>query len=193
VIKHDDRLQVISPAARGTYSYDLETGKELWRIQHASHSSGARTIFSDNLAITFSGINPTESAAIRLDGKGDVTATHIAWTNRRGVPSRSSPILLGDRLYMATEQGVLTCFDIGLQKTIWQERLGSSFTASLVHAADRIYLFDEAGTTHVVRPGDTFQRLATNKLTGGLMASPAIAGQAIYLRTRTHLYRVENE
>jgi outer membrane protein assembly factor BamB len=190
IVEHDGRFQVVSPAAKGTYCYDLDTGKEIWRVRHPSQASGARTVFSGDLVITFSGIDPTESVAIRLGGKGDVTDTHIAWRTKRGVPARSSPILLGNRLYMGTETGVATCLDISTREPVWQERLGNRLTASMVHAVGRIYLFDEAGNTHVIQTGEKFRLLAKNKLNGSFMASPAIAGQAFYLRTDTHLYRI---
>lgn len=193
VVEFQGQLQVVSVASKATYGYDLKTGKEIWRASHTSHSSGARTVFADGLALASCGLDPTEMMAIRLGGHGDVTSTHVAWKTQRGVPSRSSPILLGNELTMVSEQGVASCLDITTQKMIWQERLGGRFSASLVCVEGRIYLFDDAGVTHVIQPGHEFRPLARNQLDGGLMASPAIAGRAFYLRTDRNLYRIEKK
>lgn len=191
VIGYGGRAQMISTGAKATYSYDARTGQEIWVARHQSHSAGARTVFGSGLALTFTGVNPTELVALRMDGEGDVTDTHVAWKSRRGVPSRSSPVLVDNLLYMASENGVATCLDItASSEPVWQERLGGRFSASLVHLVGRLYFFDESGVTTVIKPGRKFHRLQTNRLDGGFMASPAIAGRSLYLRSRTHLYRI---
>jgi outer membrane protein assembly factor BamB len=132
--------------------------------------------------------------AVRPDGRGDVTATHLGWKakNKNSVPSRSSPILVDDLLYMVNNDGIVSCLEAKTGATVWQERLGGKFWASPLYADGRLYLFDEEGLGHVVAAGRTWQKLATNKLNDGCRASPAVAGQSLFVRTFTHLYRIES-
>ena len=192
VFEHKGQHQMLSPSARAVYSYDPRTGEELWHVRHDGHSSAARTLFVDGLALAFTGLGAVELLALNVDGRGDVTDSHVAWRIRRGVPERSSPILVDNHLYMVTQKGVAACLDLATQKLVWQERIGGKYSASMVYVDGHIYFFDEAGVTTVIRPGKAFHRVATNRLEDGFMASPAIAGRAFILRTRTHLYRVES-
>ena len=75
---------------------------------------------------------------------------------------------------------------------VWTERVGGKFAASPIYADGRLYFFDQEGTTLVLKPGRALEILATNKLASGFMASPAVAGKALFLRTKTHLYRIES-
>jgi hypothetical protein len=107
---------------------------------------------------------------------------------------RSSPVLLDDLLYVANDTGALTCLEAKTGEVVWQQRLGNSpFIASPVAAEGRIYCFDEAGGGYVVAAGRTFKRLATNRLDDGGRGSPAVAGRALFVRTFTHLYRIEQK
>src|SRR5205085_6749159 len=126
--------------------------------------------------------------AVRQGGSGDVTKTGIAWKATRGVPTRPSPLLVGDRLYLVSDNGIATCLDAKTGKQLWQERLGGAFCASPLYAAGHIYLSDEEGKTHVIADESTFHSVAVNQLGAGCMASAAVAGNALFLRTKTHLY-----
>jgi len=111
-----------------------------------------------------------------------VTDSRIAWTARRNAQTRGSPLLVDGLLYMINTGGSLLCFDA---------RIGGMTSASQLHASGRIDCFDEEGKTTVAKPGRTYAELAVNHLDDGFMASPAVAGRALFLRTRSHLYRVE--
>jgi outer membrane protein assembly factor BamB len=129
--------------------------------------------------------------AIRTDGRGDVTATHLAFSLRRGVPHNPSPLLAAGKLYMVSDMGVLTCVDAARGDEIWRERLSGNFSASPTLADGKIYVVGEDATTYVLAPGEQFQLLAANHLEGRALASPAFVDGAIFLRTDIHLYRVE--
>ena len=133
--------------------------------------------------------------AVRPNGRGDVTATHIAWRakNKNSVPSRSSPILVDDLLYMVNEAGMASCLEAKTGELVWQEPLGGKFWASPLYATGRLYLFDEDGLGHVLAAGRIWKKLATNKLDDGCRASPAVSGKALFVRTLTHLYRIEQK
>jgi outer membrane protein assembly factor BamB len=99
-------------------------------------------------------------------------------------------VIVNGLLFMAND-GVLSCVDAKTGKSQWAERAGGEYSASILAAGDRIYCFDEAGLCTVVKASPTFEVLAGNQLDGGFMASPAVSGDALILRTKTHLYRVE--
>ena len=112
---------------------------------------------------------------------------------KKGVPHNPSPLLVGEELFLVSDKGVGSCLDARTGKLHWQQRLGGNFSSSPIFADGRIYLANEQGTTIVLAPGTRFQKLATNKLDGRILASPAVSGKAIYLRTEHHLYRIERK
>jgi outer membrane protein assembly factor BamB len=127
---------------------------------------------------------------VRPDGTGDVTKTHVAWALKRGAPLTPSPIVVGDELYVVNDGGIATCLDARTGAIVWQQRLGGTYSASPVFADGRIYFLAEQGVTTIIAPGREFRRLATNTLDGGLLASMAVSGGSLFLRTDTHLYRL---
>ena len=145
----------------------------------------------DDLAYVVTDFAKPHVLAVRLGGKGDITSTHLAWKHTRNGPSTPSPILVEDLLYTVSDRGILSCLDALRGDLVWRERLGGSFCASPVASGTRVYFCDREGRTTVIQSGRTFQRLALNKLQQGLMASPAAAGDALYLRTRDYLYCID--
>jgi outer membrane protein assembly factor BamB len=119
-----------------------------------------------------------------------VTKTHTAWSLKRGAPLTPSPLIVGDELYVVNDGGIASCIDARSGTMVWQQRLGGTYSASPVFADGRIYFLAEQGVTTVIAPGKEFKRLATNTLDGGLLASMAISGGSLFLRTDTHLYKV---
>lgn len=191
-IRHAGREQLVSPAAKAAYGYDPATGKELWRVRYEGHSTASRTVFGDGIAYINTGYPKAELWAVRVDGEGDVTDSHVLWKRKQGIPKRSSPLLVDGTLYLVADNGILSAIDARSGKERWVERIGGEYSSSPVFAAGRLYFFSQEGVTTVVRPETSAcEVLARNQLDGGFMASPAIAGSAFYLRTRTHLYRVE--
>jgi outer membrane protein assembly factor BamB len=184
--------QVISNVAERVVAYDAETGKEVWSVgQGDNYAQVPRPVYGDGLVFTCGGYFHPVVYAIRPDGRGDVSKTHVAWSSRSAVPLTASPLLVGAELYLVSDDGIATCVDARTGKARWRERLGGSFSASPVAADGRIYFLNEEGTTVVVAAGRRFRKLAVNRLEGRTLASPAVAGKAIYLRTDSHLYRIE--
>jgi outer membrane protein assembly factor BamB len=147
-------------------------------------------VYGHGLVYLATGLQHPSLLAVRPDGSGDVTGTHIAWRLDRGVPVTSSPLLVGDELYMVSDIGIATCMDAESGKIHWQQRLDENHSASPVFADGRIYFLSEQGVTNVLAPGNKFRKLATNSLDGLTLASPAISNGSIYLRSSTHLYRI---
>lgn len=130
--------------------------------------------------------------AVKLNGKGNVTDSHITWRDHRGVPRLSSPIVVDKHLYMVDDGGFLSCRELLTGKTLWRQRLNAKYYASPVYAAGRIYLFDQNGKAHVIKPGPSFESLATNSLAEGCMASPAVVEGALIVRTPSYMYRIQD-
>jgi outer membrane protein assembly factor BamB len=130
--------------------------------------------------------------AVRPDGRGDITATHVAWRLTRGVPNKPSVLLVDDLLFMTTDAGVASAVEAGTGAVVWTGRIGGTYSASPVAADGRVYFSARTARRSSSRPDARSGVLAENLLGDGFMASPAIAGKAFILRSRTHLYRIES-
>lgn len=192
VIDAAGKKQLVSPGAGRAVSYDVETGEELWWIRYrGGFSNVPRPIFGHGLVYITSGFFKPALYAVRPGGRGDVTKTHVAWKYSRGVPLTSSPLLVGDEMYFVSDNGIATCLDARGGEQIWRSRLKGEYSASPIFADGRIYFLNEDGDTTVIRPGRTFEKLAESHLDGRSLASIAVAGGALFLRTDSHLYRIE--
>jgi outer membrane protein assembly factor BamB len=192
VLTLDGLTQLISPAAQATTAHDAATGKELWRVTHGGMNEAALPVHGHGLVFLTSG-HTKELIAVRQGGSGDLTQDGIVWKVTKGVPTRPSLLLHQDWLFMVSDDGIVTCLEAKTGKQLWQERPEKNlkFSASPVLAGGHLYLTDEAeegGKTFVLEAGPKYKLVATNKLAVGCMASPAVVGGQIFLRTRTHLY-----
>ncbi len=185
--------QLVSPSAGATIAYEPKTGEEIWRVRSGGMNASALPLFGNGLVYATSAAGGYQLFAVRPDGRGDVTESHVAWQFAKNVPTRSSQILLGERLFMISDAGVISCVDAKSGLSIWQKRLGGPFSASPLFAEGHIYFFGEDGDVPVIAAADTFQLLATNQLGDGFMASPAVYNNSLILRSRSHLYRIEKK
>jgi outer membrane protein assembly factor BamB len=169
-------------------SYEPATGKLLWSCTGPAEVTGCTPACSDKLVFATGGFPEKQILAIRADGRGDVTASHVAWRTGKGVAYVPSPLHHDGRLYMVTDNGIATCFEAATGKQLWQDRLQGAFTASPVLAGGLLYFTNEAGKTFVLKAGPKFEIVATNDLGEAVMATPAICGGQVYLRTNRHLF-----
>jgi outer membrane protein assembly factor BamB len=195
VVEVDGAPQLINNGAMLVTGHEPHTGKELWRVLYRDDNPVSRTIWGHGLMFINSGGNPGGShlLAVRQGGVGDVTDTHVVWTMTEDVPHESSPVLVDDLLYLLSDKGLLFCKQATTGKTVWSEQLEGKFGSSLLYADGRIYMSNKDGKTTIIKPGRKFQVLAVNELDAFLGASPAVAGKSLILRSKTHLYRVENQ
>jgi len=188
------RWEMISLGAKAAYGYDPVTGKELWRVEErAQHSASTRPVLGHGMIFFPTGFSAGQLFAVRTGGNGLVTDTHVAWKVKRGVPNKPSILLVDDAIYMVGDTGIASCINAKNGEQIWQQRIGGEYSGSPVYADGKLWFFSEDGKTVVLKPGKVFEQIGENKLDEGMLASPAIAGKAFYLRTRGYLYRIEEK
>lgn len=191
VITVNGQAQIISPGSGAVSALDPKDGREIWRVRYgAGYSVVPRPVFAHGLIFLGTGYNRADLLAIRVDGQGDVTDTHIAWRVTKGAPLTPSVVVVGDELYAVADIGLATCFDARTGKVHWQERLEGNYSASPVVAEGRIYFQNENGTGTVVQASREFVKLATNKLEERSLASYAVADRALFIRTAGFLRKV---
>lgn len=188
----EGKPQLISLGAKAAYGYDPLTGREIWRVEErAQHSASTRPVIGHGMIFFPTGFSAGQLLAVRTGGSGLITDTHVAWRVRRSVSNKPSILLIDDLIYMISDTGIAGCVEAKTGELVWQQRIGGEYSASPVYADGKIWFFCEDGKTTVIRPGRSFDLVAENTLDEGFLASPAIAGRAFFLRTRTHLYRIE--
>ncbi len=191
LITHGGREELISPGAGGTYAYDPNTGRLLWKVSTgAGFSVVPRPVFAHGLLFVNTDYDFPKLFAIRPGGEGDVTATHLAWQTGRGAPSTPSALVVGSELYFVSDAGIATCTDAVTGKVHWNERLGGGFSASPVFADGRVYFQNEEGIGYVVKAGRTFELLSRNDLGERTLSSYAVDDGSLFIRGAEHLFRI---
>jgi len=192
LITVNGQQQVISPGSGVLCAYDPKSGAEIWRARYGEgYSVIPRPVFGHGLLFIGTGYDQPTVMAIRADGKGDVTDTHVAWTLKKGAPNTPSLLLVGEELYMVSDGGIASCVDAKTGRVHWQERVGGNYSSSPVYANGRIYFQNEEGVGVVVKAGRQFEKLASNDLGEKTLASYAVADGAFFIRTEQHLYKVK--
>ncbi len=199
---------LLSSAAKAHYAYEPLTGKELWRVEErGQHSCASRPLLGHGMIFFTTGfsqgqlfaVKPPEPSAwgsgcvvdAQLPEDNSASKPQVVWRVKKAVANKPSPLLIGDLLYMINDAGVATCVEAKTGNVVWTERVGGNFSASPIFADGRIYFFNEEGKATAIAPGREFKVLAESKLDDGFMASPAVSGKALFLRTKTALYRIE--
>jgi outer membrane protein assembly factor BamB len=188
----DGKDILLSSGAKAHYAYNPLTGDELWRVEErGQHSAASRPVIGEGLIFITTGFSEGQLLAVKPGGSGVVTDTHVAWRAKRGVPNKPSLILTKGLLFLIKDGGFASCLEAKTGKEVWQERIGGAYSASPILAEGRIYALSEDGKAVVFAAEREFKKLAENKLEDGFMASPAVSGKALFLRTKKALYRIE--
>lgn len=183
--------QIISAAGDRVQAFDTSTGSRIWSIYSQGEGVTPSPVVGDGIIYTSSGFEEPTIRAIRLGGEGDVTETHIAWEQKKGVPAMPSPLLVPPYLYTITRDNILHCIEASSGEIIWLKRLEGGYSASPVLADGRIYILSEEGVTTVLRPGNQYEEIARNELDEKCLASMAVSQGHFYIRTAEHLYSIE--
>ncbi len=183
------RELLISPAADWVYAYEPATGKEIWKVAYGDlgFSNVPRPVAGHGLLYVCTSFGRSKVLAIDLAA----TPPKIAWECKRQAPRMPSPILVGEELYFISDSGIATCLAAKTGKPHWVKRLGGNYSASPLFSNGRIYFLSREGIVTVIQAGPKYKKLAENRLDGKLMASPAVLGDTLFLRTDRALYRIE--
>jgi len=194
VVEHGGRTQVITSATNRVRSYDADTGEPIWQATGMTLNAIPSPVYSNGVVYLTSGFRGSKLLAVRLDGaEGDITGTdNVVWSVDRDTPYVPSPLLHDGVIYFTkSNNGILSAFDAGTGEAHYaNQRLGPvrNVYASPVAVGDRVYFTSRDGEFLVARAGPTFEVLAESQLDDRFDASPAIVGDEIYLRGRSHLY-----
>jgi outer membrane protein assembly factor BamB len=188
----DTELLVISTA--GVTGYDPATGKEGWNYKWTVNRMPLRTVASPIVAAGLiianagDGGGDRHAVAVKLGGTGDVSATHLAWENKKTLPYVPCMLAQGDYLYSVNDKGTAACHEAKTGKEVWSERLARAFTASPILVDGKVYAVDEDGVVYVFKAATTFTLLAKNAMGEQVLATPAVADNKLYVRGKNHLY-----
>jgi outer membrane protein assembly factor BamB len=192
LITVNGKKQIVSPGSGAVCSYDLATGREIWRVSYGEgYSVVPSPVYGHGLVFICTGFESPKLLAIRPDGQGNATETHVVWTGQSAAPLTPSPLLVGDELYLISDNGVASCLDARTGRLYWKERIGGSHSASPIAADGKIYFQSEEGDAVVIKAGKKFDRLAKNVMGEKTLASYAACDCSIYIRTEKHLYKIQ--
>ncbi|MEM8681635.1 MAG: PQQ-binding-like beta-propeller repeat protein, partial [Planctomycetota bacterium] len=191
LIEHEGRRQVVIVGAQWVCSYDPETGEELWRLRHGKgFSMSPRPVYGNGLIYICTAYAGIGVAAIDPSGNGDVTGSHLRWSHESQAPNMSSPILVGEQIYFVSDRGIATCLNALDGERLWRERLGGNFCASPILVGEHLYFANREGKVHVIKARPDYEPVVVNDLGEAVMASPAVIGDDLLIRTDDHLYRI---
>lgn len=194
LIDVNGQKQLITPGSGVVNALNPKDGTEIWHFNYdQGYSVVPRPIYVHGMIYLSSGYDKPVLYAIKVDeaSKGDVTNSHLGWTIDKAAPHNPSMAVIGDELYFVADNGILTCADAKTGAIHYSERCTGPISASLLAADGKLYLQDEKGLGVVVKPGKTFSILAKNDLAEHSLASYAVIGSDLLIRTEGNLYRIK--
>jgi len=193
IIRHmDGRNQMVLSGSKCVASYDPDTGAQYWIIDGPTEQFVASLVYNGELLFMTCGFPDRFVQAIRPDGFGNVTTTHVAWQKEKDCSYVPSPISIGPYFLVVSDTGVATCFEAKTGNILWRERLGPHYSASLATANGLAYFLSDKGIMTIVKPGPQLEIVARNELGEETYASPAISNGQIFLRGVEHLCCISN-
>lgn len=193
LIEVNGQQQLITAGSGVVNALEPTTGREIWQVTYGDgYSVIPKPISGHGLIYIGTGYNAPAVMAIRPDGAGDVTDSHVVWTVKKGAPHTPSLLLVGDELYIVSDKGLATCVDAHTGKEHWQERIGGNYSASPLFADGKIYIQSEDGPAIVLKPGKSFEKIKDTGFKERTLASYAVSDNALFIRTEKNLYRVQD-
>ena len=186
VVEVGGRHEVIVNSSERVDAYDASNGSFLWHVGGANQYPIPVPVYENGVLYLSRGYRSGPYMAVRPGGRGDVSGSHVVWHVPTGAPYVSSVVQYRGRVFMANDVGVLTAVDARTGQRVWQERTPGIFSASPVAGDGKVYFVSETGETVVVS-ADPPAILATNDIGERVLASPAIAGRQIFIRTDGHV------
>ncbi|MCD4699814.1 MAG: PQQ-binding-like beta-propeller repeat protein, partial [Phycisphaerae bacterium] len=191
VINAAGRDQIITCGNPWVISYNPADGAELWRARCLDGEVAPCPIYAGGFLFAVN--TGADLSAIRPDGAGDVTKTHIAWKAIDGLPDICSPVSDGKLLWLVETYGILTCYDVKTGKTVGEKELDDDFNASPTLVGERVYLISIEGVTIIIEAAGKYKEIARNELGEKVYASPAFMDGRIYIRGEKNLFCISNE
>jgi len=184
--------QVVLIVSGHVKGFDPKTGRELWRVGGFPKGVAPTPASAGGLLYAASNAQPGFVVAVRPGGRGDITATHVAWRHDKAVASVPSPLAVGGYLFALKDGGVMSCLDAKSGAVLWQQRLPArgNYFASPVAGDGKVYAVSEEGDVSVIAAKPAYELIATNSMGERTMASPAISAGRILIRTDENLYCV---
>ncbi len=199
IIRVKDRDLLISNGSAVCIAYDPETGQEVWRIVQGVDSTIAMPVSEDGMVYFFPGFvnapqgeNYTELLAVDPEGKGDITASHVAWRHQSPPLQLLTPVIKDGLIYMIDTRNTLLCLEAKSGAVVYSRKMNAKYNASPVIAAGMVYFTSVHGETMIIREGRQLQEIAVNKLSGEVYATPAILRNSILIRTGKTLYCIRH-
>jgi outer membrane protein assembly factor BamB len=183
-----DDAQLISGAGDVIQGFNPKSGERLWTVYSQGEGVVPSIVIGDGLVYSVSGFEKPTIRAVRTDGTGDVTKTHIAWEQTKGVPSMSSLLYVKPHLYAVTDGGAMSCYDAGTGDVVWQNRVSGKHSASPMYGDGKIYFLSEDGESVIIKPGAKFEIIARNSVGEPCQASYAVSQGNIFIRSQHHLF-----
>ena len=190
LLHENGRTQIVSGAGDVIQGFDPANGERIWTVFSQGEGVTPSIVIGDGLIFTCSGFEKPTIRTVRTGGKGDVTKSHIAWEQTRGVPSLASLLYVKPYLYAITDKGVATCLKAATGDVVWEERIGGNHSASPVYGDGKIYFLSEQGETAIIAAGPEFKLLARNSIDEKCQASIAISHQQLFIRSDHNLFSI---
>jgi len=198
VVKVNGKELLISNGSYMCFAHDINTGEVVWTVTYGYDSTVSQPLFWNGLVFVNSGWifldnkpSFTRQFAIDPTGSGDVTETHVKWMYEEDVPQIPTPVIVDGKMYMVHDRGMVTCLDAMTGEMIWKEKLKGNFNSSPIYAAGNIYFFNVKGDCTIIKPGDSFQKVAENNIGETVKAVPAFVDGQMILRTQNHLFLIK--
>ncbi len=191
VVETGKGAQVITMANDAIIAYDPASGRELWAVKCSGSDVGPSPIFAGGLVVA--SITGDRIYAIRPDGSGNVTTTHVVWTSEDGVTDVSSPVSNGELVFFAHSGGLITCLEVKTGKKVWDHNLDGEFYGSPGLAGDKLYLVARNGTVFILKAGRQFEEIGKATLGEPSDSSPVFVGDRILIRGLKTLFCIGNK
>ncbi len=189
IVRVNGSDQIVSGAGDVVQGFDPQTGKRIWSVYSQGEGVAPSLVFGEGLVFSCSGFEAPTIRVVKTGGQGDVTSSHIAWEQKKGVPSLASMLYVAPHIYSVTDAGVVTCFTAKTGEIVWQNRIGGKHSCSPVYIDGKIYFLSEAeGEAVIIEAGSEFHVVARNRLDEKCKGSIGVSQGNLFIRSENHLF-----